>query len=146
MLAVLARGMRLSWAQTATLAGLKARGGSFNTGRKALRDAGYVYEHPDGNAATARGIEAAGGAQPKPSNPAELLAWWRSALPTTAGRVIDQLCRQDGKWVKKERLAEFLGVQPRGGSWNTAISMLRQNGLIEVAGDELRASAALRPH
>lgn len=143
MLTVLSRGLKMTWAQTATLAGLKARGGSFNTGRKALRDSGYIIENSDGVEATAVGIRAGGGAQPKPDNPSELLNWWRSALPTTPGRMLEQLCRQDGKWVRKDRLAGFLGVQPRGGSWNTALSTLRQNGLIEIKGDQVRAHGDL---
>ena len=61
----------------------------------------------------------------------ELVAWWRSALPRTPGRLLDQLHRQD-KWVKKERLAEFLGLAARGGHWNAALSMLRRNSLIEA--------------
>jgi hypothetical protein len=75
MLAVLARGVRLTWGQTATLAGLKARGGHFNTGRKAPRDAGYIEEQGTGIPATDKGIEAAGGRQPIPANRAELLGW-----------------------------------------------------------------------
>ncbi len=140
LLAVLARGMRLTWGQTATLAGLKARGGSFNTSRKALRDGGYITEDGDLIAATERGFEAAGGRIETPSTPEELLSWWRSALPTTPGRVLDQLHRQSPKWVRKDRLAEFLGVAARGGSWNTALSILRQNQLIEVKGDQLRSA------
>lgn len=140
MLAVLARGMRLTWGQTATLAGLKARGGHFNAGRKALRDGGYIDESEAGIAATEHGIEAAGGARPKPTGTAELLAWWREALPQTSGRVLDQLCRASGDWVDRGRLADSLGLQPRGGHWNSAISMLRQNGLIEVQGNDMRAT------
>lgn len=145
MLRVLARGLKLTWAQTATLAGLKARGGSYNTGRKALRDGDYVSEWPDGGIlASPQGIELAGGAQPRPSTPAKLLAWWRTALPSTPGRMLDQLCQQGGKWMRKDLLAGLLGVQPRGGSWNTAISTLRNNRLIEVKDDQIRASAELR--
>jgi len=144
MLRVLARGLKLTWGQCATLAGLKARGGSYNTGRKALRDGGYILEETDGIMASAKGIKLAGGAQPRPSTPAELLAFWRTALPSNPGRMLDELCRQGGKWVSKGILAELLGVQPRGGSWNTAISMLRNNRLIEVKDDQLRASAELR--
>lgn len=143
MLAVLSRGMRLTWAQTATLAGLKARGGSFNTGRKALREGGYIVEDGDSIAASELGFEAAGGRQPKPTTPDEVIEWWRSMLPQTSGRVLDQLFRQGCRWIKKDRLAEFLGVAPRGGSWNTALSILRQNALIEVKGDQVRARAEL---
>lgn len=143
MIAVLARGVALTWPQTATLAGLKARGGHFNAGRKALRDGGYVAERNDAVVATDKGMAAAGGAQPSPEGAGELLAWWRSALPQTAGRVLDQLHRQ-GRWTGKDRLAGFLNLAPRGGHWNGALSILRRNGLIEIKGDQLRIAAELR--
>lgn len=143
MLGVLARGMKLTWAQTATLAGLKARGGHFNAGRKALRDGGYVVEEEDTVAASQQGVAAAGGRQPKPTTTDEIVEWWRSALPPTPGRVLDQLYRQGPKWLRKERIAEFLGLAPRGGHWNGALSILRQNGLVEIKGDQLRASPNL---
>ena len=38
---------RFSWGQLATLAGLKPSGGHFNSGRKLLRDAGYIAEAND---------------------------------------------------------------------------------------------------
>lgn len=144
LLAVLARGLKLTWFQTATLAGLKARGGSFNTARKALRDGGYIVEEADGIGASELGFATAGGAQPKPSNPVELLTWWREVLPATPGRMLDQLHRQGGKWVSKDRLAVFLGAQPRGGSWNTAISTLRLNQLVEIKGDQMRIAPELK--
>ena len=144
MLAVLARGLRLSWAQTATLAGLKASGGHFNAGRKALRDLGLVEETASGVAATTLGIDRAGGALAPPSGADELVQWWRAALPRTPGRLLDQLHRQDGKWIRKDRLAEFLGLAPRGGHWNGAIAILRRNALIEEKDDKLRAAPMLR--
>ena len=93
--------------------------------------------------ASPKGIEAAGGALPWPSRAAELFEWWRQALPTSPARIFDQLYRQDGKWIDKQRLAGFLGLKPTGGSWNTAIAMLRQNGLIEINSDRLRLSLAI---
>ncbi len=139
MLSVLARGLRLTWVQTATLAGLKARGGSFNTARKALRDAGYIEESDAGVIATQSGLEVAGGALTAPDTPSELMSWWKEALPSTPGRVLEQLHKQ-GKWTQRDRLAGFLGMQPRGGSWNTALSILRANKLIEQKGDQLRST------
>lgn len=143
MLGVLATGMRLTWPQVATLAGLKARGGHFNAGRKALRDGGLVVEDGEAVAISEPGTATVGGARPCPTTPTELLAFWSAVLPSTPRRIVDQLCRQDGRWVAKDRLAEFLGLQPRGGHWNAAIAILRQNKLIEANGDRLRAAADL---
>jgi uncharacterized protein len=145
MLGVLARGVALTWPQTATLAGLKARGGHFNAGRKALRGRGYIEEAGELVHATAAGYAAAGGRQPAPATPEEALAWWRQVLPQTPARVLDQLYRQR-RWIGRDRLAEFLRLAPRGGHWNGAIAILRQNRLIEIRGDELRIAAeAFRP-
>jgi hypothetical protein len=46
----------------------------------------------------------------------------------------------------KERLAEFLGLAPRGGHWHSAINMPRQNSLIEVKDDQLRLATEFRGH
>jgi hypothetical protein len=143
MLTVLSRQVKLTWAQTATLSGLKARGGHFNAGRKALRDHGYVNEDSEGVYASPLGLEAAGGARRRPSAASEIFAWWHSVLPRSAGRVLDHLYKH-GKWERKERLADYLGLAPRGGHWNSALSILRINALIEVKGDQLRVSADLR--
>src|SRR6185312_11483176 len=105
LLAVLSRGLRLSWGQTAMLAGLKARGGSFNTARKALRDGGYIVEDGDVVAATAHGIASAGGATYSPSSPEEALEFWQAALPPAARRLLEQINRLDG-WTPKEKIGD----------------------------------------
>jgi uncharacterized protein len=86
---------RFTWGQLATLAGLKPSGGHFNSGRKGLRDAGYVAETGDLVAITPAGLTAAGEVPSSPSTPAEgspcgapasqhrrprcCAPWWRGA-------------------------------------------------------------------
>jgi len=73
---------RFTWGQVATLAGLKPRGGSFNAGRKALRDTGLVADAGDLVVITPAGLTAAGEVPPAPSTPAERLAMWCGRLPS----------------------------------------------------------------
>jgi hypothetical protein len=75
---------RFSWAQLATLAGLKPSGGHFNAGRKELRSCGHVAESNGLVTATPAGLKAAGEVPPAPSTPAERLALWCARLPSPA--------------------------------------------------------------
>ena len=49
-----------------------------------------------------------------------------------------------GIWVSVDMLAERLSKKPTGGHWNSGIAVLRNNGLIEVAGRDLRLSSIFR--
>jgi hypothetical protein len=113
--------------------------------RKALRDRGYVVETGDLVEISDAGGEAAGWPPRITGGVAERVAMWRAALPQSAGRIFDKLRNGGGaKWIHKTRLAESLGLVPRGGHWNHAIAVLRQNALIEIEDDRLRLAAELR--
>lgn len=123
---------KLSWAGLASAAGLKARGGSFNTRKRRLLDNGLVRE--DGAlVAPTRPPDV-----PEGVSPADLL---EQNLPKTSAEAFRVIRRLPG--ITTGQLAAELGVQPRGGSWNTRLSVLRSNGLIESRGDGLHISAGL---
>jgi hypothetical protein len=82
---------RFTWAQAATLAGLKPSGGHYNAGRKALRHAVYVDEAGDRVTIVAAGLTAAGEVPPAPSTPAERLALWCGRLPSPAPEMLRRL-------------------------------------------------------
>jgi hypothetical protein len=139
---------RFSWGQLATLAGLKPSGGHFNSGRKALRDAGYIAETNDLVEVKPSGLAAAGEVPASPSTPAERLALWCARLPAPAPEMLRTLVGQGGRYMDAGELAAALGKKPTGGHWNSGIAVLRNNGLIEVAaqggGRRYRAAALLR--
>jgi hypothetical protein len=51
------------------------------------------------------------------------------ALPTPASEMLAEIAASD-RPLSSEELASRLNRVPRGGSWNTAMAMLRANGLI----------------
>lgn len=135
---------RFTWGQIATLAGLKPRGGSFNAGRKALRDAGLVDDAGDLVTITSAGLAAAGEVPPAPSTPAERLALWCSRLPSPAPDMLRVLAARGAHFMSAEELADTLGKKPTGGHWNSGLALLRNNGLIEVNGRQFRAAELFR--
>lgn len=120
---------QLTWAQVAALGGRKARGGHFNTSRKALIDNGLVADRADIVEITDAGFEHAGG---KPEKPVDLVQAYLAALPTPANKMLDILVRRPR--IEAEDLAIQLAMQPRGGHWNTGLSTLARCGLIKRTG------------
>lgn len=132
-----------TWQQAATLAGLKARGGHFNAGRKDLRERGLVDEAGDLIRISEAGRALVGDDFTAPQGPGELRAMWRSKLPSPAPDMLDYLADRSD-FVPKAAMAEAIGKKPQGGHWNGGIAVLRNNGLIEMQGDRLRLCDELR--
>lgn len=134
---------RFTWGQIATLAGLKARGGHFNHSRKALRDHGFIDENGSLVWVSEKGIAETGEVPAPPRTVDEKIAVWRDVLPTLSGQILDILVGRYPSWIFKSAVAAELSKQPRGGHWNNGISILRNNGLIEESGQEIRADECL---
>ena len=141
MLAVLDKNppVRRSWQQVATLAGLKARGGHFNAGKKALIDGGLVKV--DGGLVSI--AKPSGDAKPEHLDPAALVDTWSAALSGAAPKLLRTLFAFK-RPVTRTAVAEDLGIQPRGGHWNAGWKELRDNGLVVVEGDTARLSELFR--
>lgn len=118
--------VRLTWPALASMCGRKARGGHFNTARKALIDSGLV--RMDGDLVTLTDPPSA----PDGVIPADLL---EQNLPQPAAKMFATIRAKPG--ITVIGLASVLGMQPRGGHWNSGMSTLRRNGLIIEAGDKL---------
>jgi hypothetical protein len=123
---------KLTWGGLATACGRKARGGHFNTARKRLIEDGLVREE---------------GALVVPTNPptvpdgvipADLL---EEHLPKPAQKMFATIRQHPG--VTIIGLASVLQMQPRGGHWNTGMSVLRTNGLIEDRAGSLFVTPSL---
>ncbi len=114
---------KMTWAGLAAMCGRKARGGHFNTRRKALIDGGLVVMEgdlvvPANPPATAMG-----------AIPADLL---EANLPQPAAKMFSAIRAAPG--IAIADLASRLGMQPRGGHWNNGMAILRRNGLITDKG------------
>ena len=123
---------RGTWGMLASMCGRKARGGHFNTARKALIEGGHV--RMDGELVTPTDPPSA----PVGTIPADLL---EQNLPQPAAKIIANIPAKPG--ITIIGLASVLGMQHRGGHWNTGMSTLRRNGLIEEAGDRLTVKPEL---
>ncbi|MCX5516183.1 hypothetical protein C3941_19525 [Kaistia algarum] len=138
--------VRRSWQQVATLAGLKARGGHFNAGRKAIIDGGYIIER-DGLIEHANPSP---GAAESVSDPAAIVDMWAASLSGAAPKILRFLFGESrdglgGRQGTKEWIAEQLGMQPRGGHWNAAWKELRDNGIVTINGNIARLTDLFAP-
>jgi hypothetical protein len=132
--------VRRSWQQVATLAGLKARGGHFNTGKRALIESRLVDET---NSLVA--IVSPSAAAPEPTtDPAALVEQWAGMLSGAAPKILRHLFHVGGT-ASRESIARDLGMQPRGGHWSAAWKELRDNEILTVNGDTAELTELFTP-
>jgi len=110
---------KLTWAALAAMIGRKARGGHFNATRKRLLETGIVREE--------RNLVVL---VDPPSTPADVVpaTLLEARLPQPAAKMFAAIRQRPG--ITVVGLASVLGMQPRGGHWNSGMSVLRTNGLI----------------
>lgn len=132
--------VRRTWAQVATLAKLKARGGHFNAGKKGLQESNLIEEGeglvwistPSTNA-------------PAPiQDPAELAASWAQALGNPAGKILLQVF-SDGGTSAIGSVGVALGMKTHGGHWNAGLKALRDNGVVTVANGVITLTELFQP-
>jgi hypothetical protein len=128
--------VRLTWGQLGVLCQRKAQGGSFNTARRQLLDRGLVCEVRSSLVEVlAAGYAYLGESRPLvATTPAALIGVMIEALPRPANDILAALAKSKSP-VQLEQLGLTLGRATHGGSWNTAMAILRNNALIqETAG------------
>ncbi|MCP1852891.1 MULTISPECIES: helicase HerA domain-containing protein [unclassified Bradyrhizobium] len=132
--------VRRTWKQVATLAGLKARGGHFNTGKKSLLESGLIAEEGEHIWIASPSSGAVTGSIP----PAELVEMWCRSLSGAAPNILRTIYANGGTMTQAE-VAEVLGVQPRGGHWNSGWKELRDNDVLTVRGGTAELTELFRP-
>lgn len=132
--------VRRSWTQVAHLAGLRASGGHYNAGRKAMRDQGLVVE--DGPLVAIAQPSAEAG--PAVSDPGHLVATWRDLLSGAGPKILEALYHAGGS-ARREDIAATLGMKPSGGHWNSAWKELRDNDIVVVDGAMAQLTELFRP-
>ena len=133
---------RLTWGQIATLAGLKARGGYFNTGVRSLRASGSIEEGAGLVWTSLRALEQAGIEPGSAQTAAQVRAMWREKLPAPAPAMLDALAENGPLSIAE--LSDVLDLQPRGGFWNKGIAVLRNNRLVRIHGGVIQLTAELQ--
>lgn len=135
----------LTWAQVATLAHGKARGGTFTTARSWLRSSGLIEE--DGElirASDAARAKYADQVPPPPKTETEALELWCAALPSPAPDMLRWLHRNArSRPVALDTLAQGLERAASGGTWNGGVGALKRNGLVLVDGGTIRLKPLL---
>jgi hypothetical protein len=68
---------------------------------------------------------------------------WRSNLTGGARRMFDVLIDEYPRQVDKSELGERTDMSPNSGTFGTYLSLLRRNGLVETAGNYIKANPNL---
>lgn len=126
---------RFTRAQWATLSGMKRTGGTWQTYVSRLRTAGYIDEDGATIGVTSPGMYAAGPVD-RPA-PGSVIQQWKSALGSGPSKMIDALIAAHPRAMDRANLADRVGMTATGGTFQTYLSRLKSNGLIDVAGRKI---------
>ena len=135
----------LTRAQLGTLAGFTPSGGTFGTYFSALKRYGLISEAANSHVdITEAGLRYLGSeVPPRPQTATEVLAMWQRALRRGEWRLLEVLVEVYPKALAREELGARTGYTASGGTFSTYLGTLRRNGLIEVTGEQVRASRTL---
>jgi hypothetical protein len=132
---------RFTKAQWATLSGMKRTGGTWQTYVSRLRTSGYIDETGGLVSLTATGLKAAGKVDlPAPGS---VVHQWKEALGSGPSKMIDVLLNAHPSAMDRANLADKVGMVATGGTFQTYLSRLKSNGLVEIAGRKVTASQTL---
>ena len=132
---------RFTRAQWATLAGMKRTGGTWQTYVSRLRVAGYIDKDGATICVTPAGLKAAGTVD-RPA-PGSVIQQRKSALGSGPTKMIDALMAAHPRGMDRVNLADHVGMTATGGTFQTYLSRLKSNGLIEVAGRKITLTEIL---
>lgn len=132
--------------QVGTLAGFTPSGGTFSDYFGKLKRLGLIHEDHQGNVSvTQAGLDYVGEVPPAPSTHDEIVAMWKNNLKSGIGRMLDEIVRCYPQPITREELGERSGFTISGGTFSDYLGQLRRNGLVEVNGDEVKATEVLFP-
>ncbi|HEV8642057.1 MAG TPA: DUF87 domain-containing protein [Methylomirabilota bacterium] len=136
--------MALSKAQLGLLSGYVASGGTFRTYLPRLRRQGMIDVAGDRVQLTAAGLQLVGARVATAPQTAEAVrAMWLASLDQGPRRMLEVLIERYPKPTSREELGEASGYAASGGTFRTYLPKLKRLGLVEVRGDEIRASEEL---
>ena len=127
--------------QIATLSAFSVKGGTFQTYLSELKRCGWIEQSHNGFISiTDEGLVNAGDVPTLPTDPEEIVEMWARKFRAGAARMLRTIAEAYPEAMSKEDLADLTGFTASGGTFQTYLSELRRNGLIEVSGNEIRAS------
>lgn len=128
--------------QLGTLTGMSPSSGTFGNYLSQLRTLGFVEAAGDRLRLTTAGLEAAGGARPRPSVE-EVRGMWRPKLVGKGREMFDHLIAIAPAGLTRDELAEAVGASAGSGTFGNYLSTLRSNNLIRESGGQIFAADEL---
>lgn len=137
--------LKMTRAQLGTLAGFTPSGGTFSTYYGTLKRHGFLEENGNGEVRVSQaGVEFLGGdIPPAPSTTRELQDMWKRMVRAGEAKMLDELVAVYPDGLTREQLGERTEFTASGGTFSTYLGTLKRNGLVEVDGDHVKASATL---
>lgn len=136
--------VQMTRAQLGTLSGYTASGGTFGNYFSILKKRQFIIEEAGQVSITPDGLSFLGSDIPAaPQNTEELLEMWRGVLSKGERTMLDVLVNLYPEWMSREQLGYDAGYTASGGTFGNYLSTLRNNGLIVVEGQRVRASETL---
>jgi uncharacterized protein len=132
--------MTFTKSQLATLSKMSPRSGSYGTYLSLLKSRGFIQVERNQVSITEAGLTFAGTYPHEPQTQEQIITMWRENLQGGARRMFDILVSVYPASKTKHELGLEADMSPTSGSFGTYLSMLKSNGLIEVAGSEVKAS------
>jgi len=139
---VLRHPMKLTKVQLATLSNLSPQSGSHNRYLRLLREQGLISITDGLITLTASGQRQLQ-STPKPQTSEKTIDLWRKKLPSGAQRMFDCLIKGYPGAYTRDQIGVQAALSPRSGSFGRYLRILRNNGLISVQGNNLKASETL---
>jgi hypothetical protein len=133
----------LTRSQAATMSTIKPTSSTFRNAISILKGMGYLEIRGNSLIATYVGSINAGDVQNAPKTPEEVRARWRSILAAGPIKMLDYLIGLDGQPTTRGELAAACELDPGISTFRNYLSILRSNGLVEVNGDQIKASTTL---
>jgi len=137
--------LTLTRVQLYTLAGYSTNSGSTDGNLQALKKEGLVQETAKQLAITPAGWTRLGRTPPAPPlTAAATVALWHQVLDPGPWRVLNTLIGIYPAGLTRDELADQAGFSRTSGTFGGYISLLRQNGLVQVHNGRLQAGSLLR--
>jgi hypothetical protein len=133
----------ISKTQLGTQAGFSIKGGTFNTYLSELKREGWLTNNGDMISITNDGLDAAGTVDPIPTDPEQLLIMWCGRFRQGAAKMLKAIF--NAKEITKEDLGLEIDMVITAGTFNTYLSELRRNGLVNVNGNNITISESFFP-
>lgn len=135
--------MRVTRGQLAVLSGRSGRSSAFSAAAAEVLRAGLVRQEGALLSLTEEGVTAVGGVAAAPASPQEVQETWRRALPDYERGLLEVLLAAHPGALTREELAQRAEKSITSSAFSAAVASLRKNGLVDLAGGEVRASETL---